>query len=71
MKIWLDDCFDPPSNDWIWCKDIVSALSYIKSNKVETISFDFNLEFDTGLDLLIIMINQGLWTTNKPTVHSY
>ena len=43
MRIWLDDERLPPSGTWTWAKTYEEAISLLKNERVEEISFDNDL----------------------------
>ena len=53
MKLWIDDCREPPGEDWIIARNYEEALRVLQSNLVTSISFDHDLGTEKdGHDIL-------------------
>jgi hypothetical protein len=60
MKLWIDDYRIPPDETWHWVRNFKDAIFELYFNKVEEVSFDFDLgEEKNGADILEFAIRQN------------
>ncbi len=77
MNLWLDDT-RTPKNNWWWARTIEGAILLLEQEEVINLSLDYNLDCavpgqqynKNGMDLLVYMAKNRLWSKNKPTVHT-
>ena len=73
INIWLDDDRKAPQGyEHVTSAKTVLVILSDKNYSVINMSLDYNLYVDepNGVDLLVEMVKRGLWSKNKPEVHT-
>ena len=42
-RLWLDDVRRPPSDEWVWARDVKSAKRYMQRHRFRMVSLDHDL----------------------------
>lgn len=74
MKLWLDDVYGPPGEDWTWVRTVRDAQEALLSGNVEYASLDHDLmdqpADQQGIALCEWMAERDIWPLEELAVHS-
>jgi hypothetical protein len=65
-KLWIDDLRDPPDDTWVCARTSSEAISLLKSNRYDVISFDHDLGGDDTAMKIVDQIELWVYEETMP-----